>query len=81
MNIPDLIPGDRIQVLVADLPLWLAKRYTLDVGAWWDQTMPRLMQAYHLSIDDYWDLTVADHAALAAAIGLQPAEVSDDSRP
>ncbi len=72
--IPELIPGQTVEVLWADLPLWLARRHTIDAGAWWTKTMPPILQAFHLSLDDYWDLTVADHAQLAAHLKLFPPE-------
>jgi hypothetical protein len=42
--------------------------------------MPAVLQAFHLSLDDYWDLTVADHAQLALHLGLTP-EPADGQQP
>jgi hypothetical protein len=67
MNLPE---GATIEVLVADLPLWLARDYTDDRGEWWKKTRLPIMAAFRLSPDDYWDLTVLDHAEMAAYLKL-----------
>jgi hypothetical protein len=72
MNVPLLIAGQSVEVLWADLPLWLARRYTTDWGSWWDDTLPAFLEHYGMGIDDFWDLTVADHHRLAAHLGLIP---------
>lgn len=80
MDIPELVEGQTVQVLWADLPLWLARRHTEDNGRWWEQTMPAVLASFHLSLDDYWDLTVADHAQFTAHLGLTP-EAADGQQP
>jgi hypothetical protein len=63
--------GATVEVLWADLPLWLARGYTADHGAWWSKTRLPILHAFHLTPDEYEQLTVADHAEMVTYLGLE----------
>ena len=61
-----------LQVLVYwnDLTLWQAAKYAADREDYWRSTMWVIRQAMSLSDDEFWNLTVSDHADLVAHLGL-----------
>jgi hypothetical protein len=63
--------GSTVEVLWADLLLWQARRYTADQGVWWSKTRLPILRAFHLTPDEYEQLTVSDHAEMAAHLGLK----------
>jgi hypothetical protein len=66
-----IIPTDRkVEVLLADMPLWLARDYDSDHGLFWVETMPAVCRAYMYTPDEYWDLTVDTHARLYSHLGV-----------
>ena len=46
----------------------LASLYVNDGNTHWLVTMPRFLAFYHLTPDDYWNLTVAEHEILEKAL-------------
>ena len=46
----------------------LASLYVNDGNTHWLLTMPRFLAFYHLTPSDYWNLTVAEHEILEAAL-------------
>lgn len=51
--------------MLADLPLRRAALWTEDGDTFWMQTLPLILERYpQITIDGYWNLTVAEHAGL-----------------
>ena len=61
-------PDTQVVVYWADLTLWQASKYVADGDAYWTETEMRVRDRFKLSTDDYWDMTVADHARMVAYI-------------
>ena len=57
------------------LSIRVAALYVDDGNRFWLETMPQIIATYHLTPNDYWDLTVAEHQMLHTA--LQQPEASD----
>jgi len=71
-DIREALPdGSTVEVLWADLPIYVARGYTADRGAWWSKTRLPILQAFRLTPDEYELLSVADHAEMAAYLGLE----------
>ena len=51
--------------MLADLPLRRAALWSTDGDVFWMQTMPLVLETYpQITVDGYWNLTVAEHAGL-----------------
>lgn len=61
----------KVEVYWADLPLHLAARYAADRAVYWETTRLPIMHAFSYTPDDYWDLTVAEHADMCTYLGLE----------
>ncbi len=62
---------DDTQVVVywADLTLWQASKYLADRESFFLDTELPIRERFSLSTDDYWAMTVSDHARMVEHIG------------
>lgn len=59
---PEEIPEGYALIPIAQLTI--SEAATQAGRDYWLDTMPPIMQMFHISRDDYWQLQVAEHAAL-----------------
>jgi hypothetical protein len=59
----DLDDGIYIRIPISDCPLKFAYQ-AVDDPLFFDETMPGILAAFHLSVDEYWNLTAAQHARM-----------------
>ena len=53
-----------VAVPIGDLVLWQAALYTTDGENFWRESMPAIVDRFAgVTFANYWDMTVADHAA------------------
>ena len=56
--------GSTVEVLVLDLTLTQARDYLPAQADRWVSTELSIRHGFHLSADDYWQLTVAEHGEM-----------------
>jgi hypothetical protein len=73
--IPDFLAalpeGSTAEVLVLDLTLTQARDYLPAQSHLWEATELGVRYGFRLTADQYWQLTVAEHAAMVAFLGLE----------
>lgn len=62
-------PSEQVVVYWADMTLWQAVKYADDGDTYWTETELAVRDRFKLSTDDYWNMTVSDHARMVAYIG------------
>lgn len=68
----DTLPeGAVVEVLLLDLTLSQAHDYLPQRASWWDTTELPVRHAFHMGGDEYWAMTVAEHAAIAQYLHLE----------
>jgi len=62
-------PEYQVVVYWGDLTLWQAAKYVADKEAYWLETELPVRDRFKMSSDDYWSMTVADHARMVEYLG------------
>lgn len=68
-DLPDFDPDLQVVVYWADLTLWQASKYLADREAFFLETELGIRERFSMSSDDYWNMTVSDHARMVEHIG------------
>lgn len=63
---PDFDPDVQVVVYWADLTLWQAGKYLADRESFFLDTELPIRERFAVASEDYWNMTVADHARMVA---------------